>query len=156
MTRLITKACCALTVTLLAGAAQAQAVVDKTPVLHLSFDNVINGTNVINDGSGSSTMNGTLNGSAAIVSGGMFGNCLQISGSTASDASCRIASAVVPLTVTNSWTVAMWIQTYTAGGCYAYQGDGGWGPNNTVFYLNNGGGAGNRAGGVRYVTGWEE
>ena len=147
--------CLILGVASLCASVQAQTLVDKTPVLHLSFDNV-SGSTVINDGSGGSGMNGTLNGSAGIVSGGMFGNCLQISGSSASDASCRIANAVVPLTVTNAWTVAMWIQTYTSGGCYAYQGDGGWGPNNTSFYLNNGNGGGTRAGGVRYGTGWEE
>lgn len=147
----------ALCIFLAAGAstlAQAQ-VVDKNPVLHMSFDNV-NGTTVVNDGTGGAALNGTLNGSATIVAGGKFGNCLSISGATASDASVRIANAVVPLTIGNNWTVAMWVQTTTEGGCYAYQGDGGWGPNNTSFYLNNGSGAGTRQGGVRYGTGWEE
>ena len=133
---------------------QAQ-VIDKTPVLHLSFDNV-NGTTVVNDGTGGAAMNGTLNGTATIVGGGMFGNCLSITGATAGDASVRIANAVVPFTVGNNWTMAMWIQTTSPGACYAYQGDGGWAPNNTSFYLNNGSGGGNRQGGVRYGTGWEE
>jgi autotransporter-associated beta strand protein len=128
------------------------------PVLHLSFDNV-SGTNVINDGTGGLAMNGALYGSATIVSGGQFGNCLSISGADASSASCRIASSVVPLTVGagSSWTVSMWVQSSTAGGCYAYQGDGGWGWANTTFHLNNGSadGAGSQAGGVRWGEGWE-
>ena len=128
------------------------------PVLHLSFDNV-SGTNVINDGTGGSAMNGALYGSATIVSGGKFGNCLSISGADASSSSCRIASSVVPLTVgsSSSWSVAMWVQSSTAGGCYAYQGDGGWGWGNTTFHLNNGtaDGPGSQAGGVRWGQGWE-
>ena len=124
-------------------------------MLHLSFDNV-SGSTVINDGTGGSGMNGTLNGSATVVSGGKFGNCLSISGASANSASCRIANAVVPLTVGNTWSVAMWIQTTTPGGCYAYQGDGGWANHNTSFYLNSGGeNPGDNAGGVRYAEGWE-
>ena len=47
------------------------------PVLHMTFDNV-SGTTVVNQGSGGSAMNGTLTGSATIVSGGRFGNALSI------------------------------------------------------------------------------
>jgi Concanavalin A-like lectin/glucanases superfamily len=149
--------CGAIIAALLCASAQGQTPVDNTPVLHLSFDNV-SGSTVVNDGFGGSAMNGTLNGSATIVPGGKFGNCLSISGASASSASVRIANAVVPLTVGagSAWTVAMWIQTTTPGACYAYQGDGGWGPNNSDFYLNNGSAAGGRQGGVRYGTGWEE
>lgn len=135
-----------------------QTPVNKTPVLHLSFDNV-SGSTVINSGFGGSAMNGTLNGTATIVPGGKFGSCLSISGASANSASCRVASSVVPLSVGagNAWTVAMWIQTSTAGGCYAYQGDGGWGNHNTSFYLNSGGeNPGDNAGGVRYGEGWEQ
>jgi autotransporter-associated beta strand protein len=133
--------------------------VSGPPVLHLSFDNV-SGTNVINDGTGGSAMNGALYGSGAtVVSGGKFGNCLSISGADASSASCRIASSVVPLNVGagSSWTVSMWVQSSTAGGCYAYQGDGGWGWGNTTFHFNNGptDGPGSQAGGVRWGQGWE-
>jgi len=126
------------------------------PLLHLSFDNV-SGSTVINSGVGGSAMNGTLNGSATIVSGGKFGNCLSISGANASSSSCRIASSVVPLTVGagSTWTVAMWIKSSTAGGCYAYQGDGGWASGNTVFYLNSSFNTGTNAGGVRWGQGWE-
>src|SRR6185503_10297837 len=140
---------------------QAQ-VIDKTPLLHLSFDNV-NGTTVINDGTGGATLNGTMNGTAAIVPGGKFGNALSITGVNASDASVRIANAVVPLNVgagQPAWSVAMWFQTTTVGGCFAYQGDGGWVGGNTDFYLtagrSGGGGAGTHAGAVRNGQEWEE
>jgi hypothetical protein len=132
---------------------QAQ-VVDKTPVLHLSFDNV-SGTTVFNSGSGGSAMNGTLNGTATIVPGGRFGNALSVSGSLANEGSVRIANAVVPLNASSPWTVAMWVQTFSPGGAYAYQGGGGWAEANTMFYLNPGSAAaGNRAGGVRWGQGW--
>src|ERR1039457_6776646 len=91
------------------------------PVLHLSFDNV-SGATVINNGSGSSAMDGTLNGAGAtIVPGGKFGNCLQVSGVNSADASVRIASAVVPLNVQAgyAWTVAVWIKSSTQGGQWA-------------------------------------
>jgi Concanavalin A-like lectin/glucanases superfamily/PA14 domain len=132
-----------------------------TPVLHLSFDNV-SGSTVINDGSGSSAMDGTLNGTATIVGGGKFGNCLQVLGVASSDASCRIANAVVPLNVTagSAWTVGLWIKTTTQGGTWAYQGDGGWAANDTTLFmaLNNGsaGNASHAAGGVRFGQGWQQ
>jgi hypothetical protein len=137
------------------------------PVLHFSFDQV-NGSTVINDGTGGSALNGTLNGGAKIVSGGKFGNCLLISGTNAASASCRIASPVVSLHIGpgNYWTVAMWVRSSTAGGVYAYQGDGAWTGSfpiigDTVFYLNNGtnsngyGRSGGKAGGVRWGQGVE-
>jgi hypothetical protein len=133
-----------------------------TPVLHLSFDNV-SGSTVINDGSGSSAMDGTLNGAGAtIVPGGKFGNCLQVSGVNSADASVRIASAVVPLNVQAgyAWTVAVWIKSSTQGGQWAYQGDGGWAAGNTTLAMvvNNGatGVNGPAAGGVRYGQGWQQ
>jgi autotransporter-associated beta strand protein len=126
------------------------------PLLHLSFDNV-SGKAVINSGTGGSAMNGTLSGTAVITTGGRFGNALSI-GSGAADAGyVLIPNSVVPLNTSGNWTVAMWINTSTAGGVYAYQGDGGWGWGNTTFHLNNGssGGAGAQAGGVRWGEGWE-
>lgn len=127
------------------------------PVLHLSFDNVV-GSTVINSGTGGSALNGTLNGTAVITNAGKFGNCLSISGADATAGSCRIANAVVPLAVGagHRWTVAMWVQSTTAGGCYGYQGDGAWNSGNTVLYLNAGGtSSGTSAGGVRWGQGWE-
>jgi hypothetical protein len=139
---------------------QAQ-VVDKTPVLHLSFDKVSGttvGSIVTNTGSGGLGMNGTLNASAegtiAIVGGGKFGNALSVSGTASTDTSCRIANSVVPLNGNATWTVAMWVQTTAPGGAYAYQGGGGWGNGNTLFYLNSGSGGGTQAGGVRNSQGW--
>src|ERR1019366_1946158 len=138
----------------LCASVQGQTPVDKTPVLHFSFDTV-SGSTVINTGTGGSAMNGTLTGTATIVGGGKFGNCLSISGATASAAYVHVANAVVPLTYGNTWTLAMWVQTSTSGGCYAYQGDGGWNANFSSFYLNNASGAGTKQGGVRYGAGWE-
>lgn len=136
---------------------QGQTPVNKTPLLHLSFDSV-SGTTVNNTGMGGTGMNGTLNGSASIVAGGKFGNCMSITGDAANSASCRVANKVVALNVGsgNFWTVAMWVQTSTEGACYAYQGDGGWADGNTSFYLNNGSGTGGHSGGVRYGQGWEQ
>src|ERR1035437_6780420 len=130
-------------------------VLDKTPVLHLSFDNV-SGTTVINSGTGGSGMNGTLNGTATIVPGGKFGSCLEITGSASSDASVRIANAVVPLNSDSAWTVAMWVKTTTPSGTWAYQGDGGWASHNTTFFMAINGGAtgGTTAGGVSNSRGW--
>jgi hypothetical protein len=132
-----------------------------TPLLHLSFDNV-SGTTVTNDGSGGPGMDGTLNGGATSVGGGMFGNALQVTGVNSPDASVRVPSAVVPLNVTdgNAWTLACWIKTTTQGGTWMYQGDGGWAANNTTFFMAlNNGSAGNNshaAGGVRFGQGWQQ
>jgi hypothetical protein len=143
------------------GAGTSLQAQTPVPVLHLSFEN-FSGSIVSNDGSGLE-MDGTLNGGATIVSGGRFGNnCLQVTGTASSDASCRITNAVVPLDVTASgaWTVAMWIKTTTQGGTWAYQGDGGWAQNHTTFFMAlNNGSAGNNshaAGGVRYGQGWQQ
>jgi len=143
-----------------------RAQVDKTPVLHLSFDQVSGttvGSIVTNGGSGGSAMNGTLNGGATIVAGGKFGNALNIAGTAASDASARIANAVVPLNVgagQPAWSVAMWFQSTTVGGCFAYQGGGGWAGGNSMFYLTSGrsggGTSGTHAGAVRNGQEWQE
>src|SRR4051794_14434149 len=132
---------------------QAQ-VLDKSPLVHLSFDSLsTNGTttNVLNEGTGGALMNGVMNSSAnggvTIVPGGRYGNALQVTGTASSDASVRIANAVVPLTVAagSSWTVACWIQTVTQGGTWMYQGSGGWGGGKTtVSRGGDGGGGGNK------------
>jgi len=153
----------ALCLSLAAGALTSvhAQLVDKTPLLHMSFDNV-SGTNVINDGTGGATMNGAMYGGASIVPGGKFGNALQVLGVASPDASVRILNAVVPLTVqpTNAWTVACWIQSTVQGGTWMYQGSGGWGVDNTTFAMvvNNGsvGNNGHAAGGVRNSRGWQQ
>src|ERR1051325_6068622 len=86
-------ACCLLLTAAALTSLQAQ-VLDKTPLFHMSFDNV-NGTNVINDGSGGAVMNGALYG-ATIVGGGRFGNALSVTGATASNATVRINNAIIP------------------------------------------------------------
>ncbi len=132
-------------------------VVSPDPILHLSFDNV-SGTNVINDGTGGSALNGVLTGTATIVAGGRYGNCLSIPSGAANAAYVLINNPVVAMTGAASWTIGMWVKTATAGGVYAYQGSGGWTTGNMTFYLNQGsdGGLGTHAGGVSYSQGWEQ
>jgi autotransporter-associated beta strand protein len=130
------------------------------PILHFSFDNVVSGTNVTNDGAGGPALNGTLTGTATIVSGGRFGSALSIPSGMATNAYVLVNNSVVPLNCTSGsyWTVAMWLKTSTAGAVYLYQGDGGWASGNTEFYLENGtqgDGAGTHAGGVRWGQGWQ-
>jgi autotransporter-associated beta strand protein len=130
--------------------------VSPDPVLHLSFDNV-SGTNVINDGAGGATMNGTLSGAGAtIVSGGRFGNALSLNGT----AYVLITNQVTPLNCNTGgagWTYALWIKTAKSGATYGYQGDGTWSSTaQTTFYLNNNNATtgGTKAGGVRYADNW--
>lgn len=129
----------------------------QDPILHFSFDNV-SGNTIINDGAGGTALNGTIVGSAAVVSGGRFGNCLSVPSGTAAAGYVLVNSPVVAMTGTNSWTIAMWVKTTTAGGVYAYQGSGGWSSGNMTFYLNEGSdaGYGSKAGGVSWGQGWEE
>lgn len=129
------------------------------PVLYFSFDNVA-GPTVINQGTGGAAMNGTLFGGAAVVPGGRYGNALSIPAGNSTVSYLLVNSSVVPLNIQagNNWTVAMWLQTTTAGAAYFYQGSGGWASGNTEFYLENGtagDGAGSHAGGVRFAQGWQ-
>jgi len=129
-----------------------------TPLLYLSFDNV-SGSTVVNQGTGGAALNGTLTGTAAVVSGGINGgNALSIPSGAANAAYVLITNPVVAMTGAASWTIAMWVKTATAGGVYAYQGSGGWASGNMTFYLNEGSdsGYGAKAGGVSYAQGWEE
>jgi autotransporter-associated beta strand protein len=141
--------------TLVAGG----TVVQGGPLLHLSFDNT-NGTNVVNDGSGGAAMNGALTGTnASIVAGGRYGNALQIGSGAATAGYVLVNSPVVALNgqAGNSWAVAMWLKSTTAGGVYFYQGDGGWASGNTEFYLKDAtqnSAAGTHAGGVRWGQAW--
>ena len=102
------------------------SVQGQTPLLHLSFDNV-SGTTVVNDGSGSTAMDGTLTGTAQVVAGGV-GNCLSIPGGDSHNAYVAINSPVINFNNSGTWSWAMWIRTTTPGGTYMYQGDGAWGP----------------------------
>jgi autotransporter-associated beta strand protein len=128
-----------------------------TPVLYMSFDKMI-GNTVFNEGSGGAIMNGSLVGSAKIVSGGRLGgNCLSIGSGAPSVGFVQVNNTVVPLTSTGTWTVALWMKTTNAGAAYMYQGNAGWGSGNMSFYLNPGSGsAGTHAGGVSYGQGWEQ
>ncbi len=125
------------------------------PILHLTFDNV-SGATVVNQGSGGTAMNGTLTGTATIAGGGRFGNALNIPSGASSAAYVLVSSNVVAFNAAGFWSVGLWLKTSTAGGAYLSQNDGAWGSGNTTFYLNNGSGAGTKAGGVRYAQGWEQ
>jgi autotransporter-associated beta strand protein len=135
------------------------------PVLYMSFDNV-SGATVINQGTGGSAMNGVLLGGAAIVPGGRYGKALSIPSNAQqgnSTPSCvLINNPVITMNInaTTSWTLAMWIQSSTPGGCYFYQGNGGWAGQNTKFYLIqntiDNDGPGTHAGGVSYARAWEQ
>jgi autotransporter-associated beta strand protein len=134
-------------------------VVQGGSLLHLTFDQT-NGTTVVNAGSGGAVMDGTLTGTnASIVAGGRYGNALQIGGGAAPTGYVLVNNPVVALNgqAGNSWAVAMWLKSTTAGGVYFYQGDGGWVSGNTEFYLKDAtqtSAAGTRAGGVRWGQAW--
>ena len=105
-----------------------------TPLLYLSFDNV-SGSIVNNDGSGGSVMNGTLTGTASIVSGGRLGgNCLSIP-ATLNAGYVAITNSVVLFSGSTAWTVALWMKTTAAGGVYLYQGNGAWSQREHDFSL---------------------
>ena len=133
------------------------------PVLYMAMR--ANGTGagsiITNQGTGGAAMNAVLNGTATISQGaGVFGHdALAIGGGAANAGSARIASAVVPLSRSATWTVAMWVKTTQAGGCYAYQGSGGWVAGNVTYYFGNGaqaGTAGGHQGAVCNSSGWDE
>ncbi len=118
-------------------------VVQGGPLLHLSFD-ATNGTSVLNDGSSGASMNGTLNGTAAVVAGGHSGNALQVTG-TAKNAGYVFVNGSGPLMSVASgaaWTVAYWLKTSTPGAICLYQGTGGWGStggtSDTLMYCGSG------------------
>ena len=128
------------------------------PVLYMSFDDVV-GATVFNQGIGGAGMNGTLFGGMAIVPGGRYGNALSVPAGNSTVSYLLINNPVVPLNgaAGNTWTVAMWVKTTTAGGVYLYQGAGAWVNANTEFYLQNGtqgDGAGTHQGGVRNSQAW--
>jgi autotransporter-associated beta strand protein len=128
------------------------------PLVYLSFNsNYVSGSTVVNQGSGGSDLNGTLTGTATIVSGGVNGgNALSVPSGSSSAGYVAISSPVVNYTVASTWSWAMWIKTTTAGATYMYQGATAWGSAETTFYLNQGSGtAGTHLGGVRYAQGWE-
>ncbi|MFT3788082.1 MAG: autotransporter-associated beta strand repeat-containing protein [Tepidisphaeraceae bacterium] len=132
-----------------AGSLRVSAV---APVASYTFDNV-SGSTVVNAGSGSTAMNGTLANGATVVAGGQSGNAIQLSGG----ASVDIASGIVDLGPNKSWTVSAWVKTSTAGGSLLTKSDGTtWGGGNTIFYLGDGsaGGSGGIPSSVRYAGGF--
>jgi autotransporter-associated beta strand protein len=134
-----------------------------TPVVHLTFNNAAgsgNGSIITNTGTGGAAMNGTLVGSgASIVSGGKFGNALNINGvgGTVATNIVLITNKCVQTDASGSWTVGFWIKTSTAGAVIMYQGDGTWSSSGQTAFLlntNSGSGAGTHAGAVRWAGGF--
>ncbi|HWC59480.1 MAG TPA: LamG-like jellyroll fold domain-containing protein [Verrucomicrobiae bacterium] len=133
----------------------------RDPVVKLTFDSVSGtaaGSIVTNSGTAGTALNGVVvtNGVSGVsFVAGRVGKALSLAGDGSFIA---ISNRVVSLdgsTAGVSWTLAMWIKTTQAGAGFAYQGDGGWGNNNTAFYLNQGNtSAGTRVGAVRYAGGW--
>jgi autotransporter-associated beta strand protein len=130
----------------------------RDPIVKLTFDSVsgaASGSVVTNNGTGGSALNGVVVSNGMSFVAGKVGNALNLAGSGAFVA---VSNRVTPLdgsTAGVSWTLAMWLKTSQSGAGYACQGDGGWGNNNTTFYLNQGNtSAGTRVGAVRYAGGW--
>lgn len=113
-----------------------------------SFDHV-DGSKVVNDGTGGASMDGTLVNGAAIVSGGRFGNAVRL----ANGASVDINDPIADLGPAGNWTVSAWVKTATPGATILTKGDGtGWSYGNTIFYLGDGSGQG--SGGIPSVVRW--
>jgi autotransporter-associated beta strand protein len=133
----------------------------RDPVVKLTFDSVsgsVNGSIVTNSGTGGSALNGVVvsNGvSGASFVAGKVGKALSLAGDGSFVAISNRVTSLDGTTAGVGWTLTMWLKTSQAGAGYAYQGDGGWGNNNTTFYLNQGNTtAGTRLGAVRYAGGW--
>ena len=144
------------------GTLKLSTVADDS-ILHLTFNNAAgsgNGSVITNTGLGGATFNGSLVsiGGASIVSGGRFGNALNLNGSGGNAANniVLINSKVLNTDAVGTWSVGCWIKTTTAGAVIMYQGDGTWSSSGqTTFYLNNNGTtSGTHAGAVRYAGGW--
>ncbi len=133
----------------------------RDPVVKLTFDGVsgtTNGSIVTNSGTAGSAMNAVVvtNGASGVsFVAGRVGKALSLAGDGSFIAISNRVASLDGSTAGVAWTLAMWIKTTQAGAGFAYQGDGGWGNNNTVFYLNQGNTtAGTRVGAVRYAGGW--
>jgi fibronectin-binding autotransporter adhesin len=130
-----------------------------TPVASYSFSHV-SGSTVINDGSGGSTLNGTLdpNGGSGFISttggpaAGLGALVLNGSGTTVD-----INAGITSLSNTATWTVSAWIKTTQQGATILDKGNGtSWSAGYSTFYLGNGNnaGSGSLPDAVRYAGGW--
>ena len=98
-------------VALLTGVAEAARVGQWT------FDNV-SGSTVVNDGSLGSAGDGTLNGGATIVGGGVAGNCVSLDGG---DGYVSVPdNAAWEFPAGQSFSISLWFKTTATP--YAYQG----------------------------------
>ena len=129
------------------------------PVASYSFAN-LNGTTVVNDGTGGSSLNGTLNpngGSGSInptagPRAGMGALVLNGTGTTVD-----VNSGVTDLGGNGFWTVSAWIKTTQVGATILNKGDGtNWNSGFSTLYLGDGsdGGSGGLPDSVRWGGGW--
>ena len=129
------------------------------PIVNYSFAHV-SGTTVINDGTGGSSMNGTLNanGGSGFINttggpaAGMGALVLNGNGTTVD-----INSGVTDLGGNGTWTVSAWIKTTQPGATILNKGDGtNWNSGFSTFYLGNGNstGSGGVPDAVRWGGGW--
>jgi fibronectin-binding autotransporter adhesin len=112
-------------------------------------------TAIVNLGTGGTAMNGGLQGSASIVSGGRNGqNALSLPGLGGSRV--LISSGIINMSSAQNWTVDGWFETSGTGATLFYKGSGGWTTGNDTFYLTNGNATagGTKVGAVRYAGGW--
>jgi fibronectin-binding autotransporter adhesin len=135
------------------------AVVAATPLASYSFNHLA-GNTVINDGSGGTGMNGTLNkngGTGSITAGagpaaGMGALVLNGNGTTVD-----INSGVTDLGGNSNWTISAWIKTTQNGAAILNKGDGtNWANGYSTFFLgtSSNGGSGGVPDAVRYAGGW--
>jgi len=105
-------------------------------VAYWSFDNVPGGATVVNEGSLDSAANGSLQGGAAIVAGGIGGsNALGLNGA----GYMEVLDAITGLGNSNASTVSLWVRTTGSGGTYMRKcdGDASWEANEATYYLRN-------------------
>ncbi len=139
--------------TVLNGTLRLPSAGNLGAVAYYSFGDAA-GTTVPNDGNGGSSMNGTLNGAAAIVNDPTRGPVLSLNGAAGSYVA--INSPITDLSGSGSWTVSAWINTTQSGATILNKGNGStWATGFSTFYLQNGNdGGGTAMGAVRYSGGW--
>jgi fibronectin-binding autotransporter adhesin len=149
------------------------------PVATYSFDDVTDGSGnpivgagtlsagdiIVNTGTGGSAMNGYIDNTnyiggsasgATIVSGGAFGNAVQLDGT---GTSIHVPSQIVDMSNAASWTFSAWVQTTADGSSILSKDTGGtsWTTGNSVYYLGTNpisGTGGSLPTGVRFAGGF--
>jgi autotransporter-associated beta strand protein len=130
-----------------------------TPIGKYNFNN-LSGSTVINDGSGGSAMNGTLNlngGTGSINATGGPTSALGALNLNGDGTTVDINSGITNLSSASTWTVSLWVKTSQPGMTLLNKGDGtNWSSGYSTFYLGDGAddGIGGVPDAVRYAGGW--